>query len=88
MTIHVLRGKSSNLGGVVYHEYVRQLIFFGVSKACGAFTNAIAYHNLSVAYDDFGYCDVWPTGDTVDFHGCIECLQVTNNYLANCAMPI
>ncbi|KAL7936752.1 hypothetical protein V8C35DRAFT_296355 [Trichoderma chlorosporum] len=53
------------------------------SKACGAFTNAIESHNLSLQYDDYGYCDTWPTGDSVDFHGCIECLQVTNNYLAN-----
>ncbi|ETS00025.1 hypothetical protein M419DRAFT_101778 [Trichoderma reesei RUT C-30] len=53
------------------------------SKACGAFTNAIAYQNLSVKYDDYGYCDLWPTSDTLDFHGCIECLQVSNNYLAN-----
>ncbi|KAH6611146.1 centromere microtubule binding cbf5 [Trichoderma cornu-damae] len=53
------------------------------SKACGAFTEAIAYHNLSVDYDDYGYCAAWPIGDTVDYHGCIECLQVTNRYLAN-----
>ncbi|KAL6854207.1 hypothetical protein J3F83DRAFT_718900 [Trichoderma novae-zelandiae] len=53
------------------------------SKACGAFTSAIAYQNLSVEYDDYGYCDIWPTSDSLDFHGCIECLQVTNNYLAN-----
>ncbi|KAH0522346.1 hypothetical protein TsFJ059_006207 [Trichoderma semiorbis] len=53
------------------------------SKACGVFANAIAYQNLSVTYDDYGYCDTWPTGDSVDFHGCIECLQVSNNYLAN-----
>jgi hypothetical protein len=57
------------------------------SKACGAFTNAIAYQNLSVKYDDYGYCDLWPTSDTLDFHGCIECLQVSNNYLANCMLP-
>lgn len=56
------------------------------SKACGVFADAIAYHNLSAQYDDFGYCDIWPTGDTVDFNGCIQCLQVTDIYLANCTM--
>ncbi|KAM0475273.1 hypothetical protein ACHAPX_007027 [Trichoderma viride] len=53
------------------------------SKACGVFADAIAYHNLSAKYDDFGYCDIWPTGDTIDFNGCVQCLQVNDNYLAN-----
>lgn len=57
------------------------------SKACGVFADAIAYHNLSAKYDDFGYCDIWPTGDTIDFNGCVQCLQVNDNYLANCTMP-
>ncbi|KAK1243682.1 hypothetical protein MKX08_001820 [Trichoderma sp. CBMAI-0020] len=53
------------------------------SKACGVFADAIAYHNLSAKYDDFGYCDIWPTGDIVDFNGCVQCLQVNDKYLAN-----
>jgi hypothetical protein len=86
-TTRVLRGKWQRLRRAMFLSCIAATDTSMYSKACGVFADAIAYHNLSAQYDDFGYCDVWPTGDTVDYLGCIQCLQVNDNYLANCMMP-
>ncbi|POR37044.1 Uncharacterized protein TPAR_02737 [Tolypocladium paradoxum] len=54
------------------------------SKACGAFQDAIEYKNLSSEYKSYEYCDQWPVTDSLDFSGCMDCLQAAGNfYLAN-----
>ncbi|GAB0136589.1 hypothetical protein EsDP_00004886 [Epichloe bromicola] len=50
------------------------------SKACGPFKDAVQFKNLSTEYDAFQYCDVWPTDDSPDFHGCTDCLQAEGRY--------
>ncbi|KAF5021649.1 hypothetical protein F66182_6307 [Fusarium sp. NRRL 66182] len=54
------------------------------SKACGPFRDAIIHNNLSSEVDGYDYCDTWPMQDTVDFNGCIDCLQAgDNHFIAN-----
>lgn len=42
-------------------------------------------HGNLTKNDGYGYCDLWPVSDSVDFAACNECLRVQDmHYLANC----
>jgi hypothetical protein len=54
-------------------------------KACGPFKDAVQFKNLSVEYDAYQYCGIWPVNDSLDFQGCTDCLQAEGRqYMANC----